>query len=62
MAFDADRDVAQRCEDARESPCADLGRIITEGDVTDPVEAVLDGPASVHETEQVLDTRSTTKV
>ena len=59
MADDADRKVPQRCENARESPCADLGQVFTEGDVTDPVEAVLDGPVSVHEPEQVLDARST---
>ena len=57
MADDADRQVAQGCEDARESPGAYLRKVFTEGHISDPVEAVFDGPVSVNESEQVLDGR-----
>ena len=33
---------------ARESPGAYLGRVFTEGHISDPVEAVFDGPVSVN--------------
>ena len=51
MADDADCQVAKGREDARESPGAYLGKIFTEGHVSDPVEAVFDGPMSVDEPE-----------
>lgn len=49
----AGREVPQSCEDARASPCTDLGQVFTKGDVSNPVEAILNGPVSVHEPEQV---------
>ena len=55
MADDADCQVVQGCEDARESPGAYLGKVFTEGHISDPVEAAFDGPVSVNEPEQVLD-------
>ena len=57
MADDTDRQVAQGCGDPRESVGVSVGEVFAEGDVSNPVEAVLDEPVSVHESEQVLDTR-----
>lgn len=36
--------VAQRCHDLRGSAGADLGQVLGEGDIADPVQAVLDLP------------------
>ena len=55
VADDADCQVAQGRKDARESPGTYLGEVFTEGHISDPVEAILYGPLSVNEPEQVLD-------
>ena len=57
VADDTDREVPQCCGDAREGPGANLRQVFSKGHVANPVKAVLDGPVSVHEPEEVLDAR-----